>query len=139
MFVTGVNGSGYPLTGVTVGPGSGTWASHSDRHVKENFASIDAREVLDKVTRLPIASWNYIAEGAAVRHVGPMSQDFRAAFGLGPNDKTITVVDADGIALAAIQGLHQVVQQKDARLRRQAHEIATLKRQLRVIELKLGM
>jgi hypothetical protein len=36
--------------------------------------------------------------------MGPTAQDFRAAFGLGPNDTTISVVDADGVALAAIQG-----------------------------------
>ena len=42
-----------------------------------------------------------------MRHLGPVAQDFRAAFGLGRNDTTITTVDADGVALAAIQGLNQ--------------------------------
>jgi hypothetical protein len=35
-----------------------------------------------------------------------MAQDFYAAFGVGENDTTITTIDADGVALAAIQGLY---------------------------------
>ena len=65
-------------------------------------------------------------------HLDPMSQDFMAAFGLGNNDKAIGFQDADGVALAAIQGLHQLVQQKDA-------ELAVLKRKLETIEARLGM
>ncbi len=41
--------------------------------------------------------------------MGPMAQDFRAAFGLGVNDTSIVTVDADGVALAAIQGLNERV------------------------------
>jgi len=107
MFVTGVSVSGFPSTGITAGPGSGSWASHSDRNIKEHFADIDRQSILEKVARLPIQSWNYIAEGKNVRHLGPVAQDFRAAFGLGRNETTITTVDADGVALAAIQGLNQ--------------------------------
>lgn len=123
MFVTGINASGFPATGITAGPGSGTWASHSDRNIKENFAAIDPRSILEKVARLPIASWNYITEGAHVRHLGPVSQDFRAAFGLGANDKSIAVVDADGVALAAIQGLNAKVEEQQRAIEAQAVEI----------------
>ena len=41
--------------------------------------------------------------------------------------KHITTVDADGVALAAIQGLYQVVQEKDA-------EIQMLKARLAALE-----
>ncbi len=41
------------------------------------------------------------------RHVGPMAQDFYAAFGLGLDDKHITTIDEGGVALAAIQGLYR--------------------------------
>ena len=37
----------------------------------------------------------------------PYAQDFNAAFHVGESDRTISTVDADGIALAAIQGLNQ--------------------------------
>lgn len=56
-------------------------------------------------------TWNYNSQDAAVRHLGPMAQDFKAAFGLGESDTGITTVDADGVALAAIQGLHRKLEQ----------------------------
>ncbi len=51
-----------------------------------------------------------------VCHVGPTAQDFMAAFGLGASERHIGTVDADGVVLAAIQGLYQVVQEKDAKI-----------------------
>ena len=90
-----------------------TFVSASDRNLKENFQPVDARAVLDKVAALPLTEWNY-KQDPATRHVGPMAQDFHAAFGLGPDDKHIATVDADGVALAAIQGLNQKVEEQRA-------------------------
>jgi hypothetical protein len=119
-LVTAVNGNGTPTAGVTLATGSGTWSSLSDRHAKENFTPTNAREVLDKVAALPMTSWNYKTQEKSVRHLGPMAQDFHAAFGLGENDRTITTVDADGVALAAIQGLNakleEQIKARDARI-----------------------
>ena len=93
----------------------GAFVSASDRNGKENFAPVQPREVLEKVVALPLSSWNYKAD-PATRHVGPMAQDFYAAFNVGPDDKHIATVDADGVALAAIQGLNQKVEEKNARI-----------------------
>jgi hypothetical protein len=49
----------------------------------------------------------------SIRHMGPMAQDFHAAFGLGEDERRISIVDSDGVALAAIQGLHEVVKEKE--------------------------
>jgi hypothetical protein len=91
----------------------------SDRNLKENFAPVSPRDVLDKIAAMPISRWNFKGD-AATPHVGPMAQDFHAAFGLGTDDKHIATVDADGVALAAIQGLNQKleaeVKSKDARI-----------------------
>ena len=84
-------------------------------NLKENFTSVTPREVLDKVAALPISRWNFKGD-ATTPHVGPMAQDFYSAFGLGTDDKHIATVDADGVALAAIQGLNQIVKEKDARI-----------------------
>ena len=91
--------------GATLAPGSGTWASASDRNLKTDVARIDDAAVLDKVAQLPISRWSYKSE-RGVRHVGPMAQDFYAAFGVGEDDKHITSIDEDGVALAAIKALH---------------------------------
>ena len=64
---------------------------------------MDAKDVLEKITALPIYDWNYT--GYPQRHIGPMAQDFHAAFPLNPNDKAIDSGDLQGVALAAIQGL----------------------------------
>ena len=82
---------------------------------------------------MPITTWVYKHEGRnAARHIGPVSQDFVKAFKVGMDDKSIATVDADGVALAAIQGLNQLVQEKDAR-------IARLERELEAIKKKLGL
>jgi hypothetical protein len=83
-----------------------TWNNASDRNLKDNIHTIDPREILEKVAALPVSRWNYKTQPGAT-HLGPMAQDFRAAFGLGEDDKHIATVDADGVALAAIQGLNQ--------------------------------
>jgi hypothetical protein len=36
-----------------------------------------------------------------------VSEDFHRAFGVGDNSRSIGTVDADGVALAAIQGLYR--------------------------------
>jgi Chaperone of endosialidase len=124
-FVTGVNGLGNPLTGPFVNGGSGAWGATSDRAVKENFREIDPQLILARVSQLPIETWNYISEGTRIRHLGPVSQDFWAAFGLGRDDKSIISVDADGVALAAIKGLNAKLEQHIAV---QQREIAELRR-----------
>ncbi|MSU59446.1 MAG: tail fiber domain-containing protein [Pedosphaera sp.] len=92
-----------------------TFVTISDLNLKENFDAPDVREVLARVEKLPIQTWNFKDEGG-VRHIGPMAQDFHAAFKVGEDDKRIATVDADGVALAAIQGLNQVVKEKEARI-----------------------
>jgi Chaperone of endosialidase len=92
----------------------------SDRNKKENFAAVDPREVLAKVAALPITTWNYTFEDASVRHIGPMAQDFQAAFAVGATDKMIFQIDADGVVLASVQALHgelEAVRAENAELR----------------------
>jgi hypothetical protein len=113
--------------GVQLPAGSGTWSSLSDRDLKENFVTTDGKAVLAHLAQVPISTWNYKAQDASIRHMGPMAQDFYAAFGLGEDDRHISTVDADGVALAAIQGLREIVREKDA-------EISDLRAQLDRLE-----
>ncbi len=75
----------------------------SDLNRKENIISIESSDILQKVADLPISQWQF--KGEQITHIGPMAQDFYAAFGLGEGETTIATDDADGIALAAIQAL----------------------------------
>jgi len=101
----------------------------SDRDAKENFIPVNSREVLARVAALPVTQWNYKADSRDVQHIGPMAQDFQAAFPLSADDKHISVVDEGGVALAAIQGLNQKVEEKEARIQEQAARIQNLQQQ----------
>jgi trimeric autotransporter adhesin len=116
----------------------------SDRNVKQDFSAVDPEAILARVAALPIRTWSYTNE-PAVRHIGPVAQDFHAAFGVGSDDTTIATVDADGVALAAIQGLHQKVEKfvranavqiqvLERAIERKDAEIETLKRELAAVK-----
>jgi Chaperone of endosialidase len=92
-------------SGVRLASGSGTWASLSDRTAKTDIVPIDDVSILERVAALPVSAWRYKSE-SGVRHVGPMAQDFYAAFGVGEDDRHITPIDEDGVALAAIKALY---------------------------------
>jgi trimeric autotransporter adhesin len=132
---------------MTLTPGSSTSAptgtaraqsfvNVSDRNAKAEFAPIDARAVLERVITLPVSTWVYRTD-PSTPHIGPVAQDFHAAFGVGSDDKTINTVDEGGIALGAIQGLNAKLEErlgeKDreiAALKQQVAEIAALKQQV---------
>jgi Chaperone of endosialidase len=109
---------------------TGTLSQTSDRNAKQEIHPVDTDAVLKKVVELPIAEWSY-RQDPSTRHVGPMAQDFHAAFGLGPDDRHITTVDADGVALAAIQGLHR-------RLEEARRENAELRERLERLERRMA-
>jgi len=113
--------------GVLLAPGSSTWTMVSDRAAKENVEPVDARGVLDRVAELPIATWNYKEQDDSIRHMGPMAQDFHAAFGLGLGERTIDTIDPNGVALAAIQGLLGIVRENERHLAEKAAEIDALR------------
>ena len=94
----------------------GTLYQSSDRNLKKNFESVDTRSVLEKIAEIPVTTWQFKKDNETVRHMGPTSQDFRAAFGLGDNDRTIAPVDGIGVTLAGIQALHAEAKAKDDKI-----------------------
>src|SRR5207244_3120161 len=124
--------------GCTLTDGTG-WHCASDRGLKENVEPLDARDILQRVSAMPITHWN-VKGFPAVRHIGPMAQDFHAAFGLSDDDRHIGTADAQGVALAAIQGLHQLMLEKDtqivmlkAQAETQEHQMAQLRQELEML------
>jgi hypothetical protein len=113
-------------SGVSVAAGGGAWSALSDRNAKENFTVVNSREILEQVASLPLTSWNYKSQEKAIRHIGPMAQDFALAFHVGEDDKHITTVDADGVAFAAIQGLNQKVEQRESEIHELKARLADL-------------
>ena len=116
--------------GCTLSPGGGAWSCTSSRDEKKEFAAIDPRTVLERVVALPVSEWRYRAEATGARHMGPMAQDFHAAFALGDSDRSIGLLDASGVALAAIQGLNLKVEEQRAALREREAEIRALREEV---------
>jgi hypothetical protein len=132
-------------TGCDLSAGSGTWSCSSSRELKTDFSAIDPRAILESLVSLPIQSWRFKAEDPALRHVGPVAEDFAAAFPLGQSDKQITMSDEQGVALAAIQALYQIVREqaaawaqrdadKDVTIAAQAARISDLEQQVETLK-----
>jgi hypothetical protein len=133
-FITAADGS----AGVSLPAGGGAWATVSDRNAKTAFVPVDPQAILEQVSALPISTWQYRTEAGEIRHMGPMAQDFAAAFGLGANDVSISTVDADGVALAAIQGLHAQNQVQAAQISALTAQNAALEARLAALEQRMG-
>jgi len=121
-------------TGATLPSGSGSWSTLSDRDAKANFNGVDGQAVLSRLAALPIATWNYKAQPDSVRHMGPTAQDFREAFGLGEDEKHISTVDAQGVALAAIQALYETVTELKSEVADKDQQIVEMRARLEHLE-----
>ena len=102
----------------------------SSREFKTELSPLEGEEVLAQLAEVPISEWQFKEGDGGVRHFGPMAEDFFAAFGLGADGQYISVIDASGVALAAIQGLNEVVE-------RQKSENVELRRRLQALEVRV--
>ena len=101
VFIVGTtsgNGNGAYLTA------GGTWTNASDVNLKENFSNLDGADVLNKISKLNITRWMYKGTEDEY-HIGPMAQDFYAAFNVGVNNRSISTIDPAGVALIGVQEL----------------------------------
>ena len=104
-----------------------TFKPGSDRNSKQDFGAVDCREILARVASISVQTWKY-KKDPTIRHIGAMAQDFYAAFNIGTDDKHIATVDADGVALAAIQGLNQKLDEKDMEIQDLKQTVNELKK-----------
>jgi len=121
----------FSNAGATVGaqlaPNANAWSVISDRNVKKNFRPVDNAEILNQLACLPIQRWNYQwEEDSQTPHIGPMAQDFKAAFYPGRDDKSISTFEFDGVALAAIQRLAQLLLEKESKMAALEKRVAEL-------------
>jgi len=113
----------------------------SDRNAKTGFASVDRRDILEQLMNVSVTTWSYKHQIPSVRHIGPIAQDFYSAFGLGQDNRYISTVDTDGVALASIQGLYEIVQEQERQIKAleaentaQLDQLATLEARLTALE-----
>jgi hypothetical protein len=105
---------------------AGALTESSDRDSKQDIVPVDPDAVLAEVLGLDVSWWEY-KDSPGVKHVGPMAQDFHAAFGLGASDKGISTLDSAGVALASIQALARRNEVQADELEALRAEVAQLK------------
>lgn len=86
----------------------------SSRALKDDFRAVDGRDVLSRLAAMPVSEWRYRSDPEASRHIGPMAEDFRSAFGLGVEAAGLNVGDVAGVTIAAVQGLWMELQEQKA-------------------------
>lgn len=126
-------------TGCNLPAGSGVFNCTSSRLTKENFVPVEGEELLATLRSVPVSTWNYRSEGAQARHIGPMAEDFHAAFALGTDNTTIGVQDLAGVAIAAVKALEErtaALQAKTAEVDELRARLATLEERLAKLEAK---
>jgi hypothetical protein len=114
-------------TGAYLAPGSNAWTSACDSVTKEDFREVDRQELLDKVAALRVRNYKMRDQDDGTRHIGPVAQDFHAAFGVGETDKGINMADADGVLLAAVQALYEQNQLQQAEIEGLKAELVRMK------------
>ncbi len=108
----------------------GSLTEMSDRNQKHAIVPLDGETVLAKVAQVPVSEWSYKGEAADSRHIGPMAQDFYAAFGLASGETQISARDMAGVNMAAIQALNQKLEQRNQALEERVVLLESLVRQL---------
>jgi uncharacterized coiled-coil protein SlyX len=117
---------------------TGDYYPTSDVNAKTDFVAVDTQEVLAAVAELPINTWSYKTDEFGSRHMGPTAQDFYAAFEVGKDDKHISTLDSAGVALAAIQGLNEIVVEKEAQIETLEEQNAEMQARLTALEKGAG-
>jgi hypothetical protein len=121
----------------TVTTVNGTFNNFCDQNAKQDFEPVNSSEILEKLAQLPVSEWSYKTD-AATRHIGPVAQDFYAAFDIGTDDKHIAPIDEGGVALAAIKALYQKQEEDRPALKAKEEEIEKLNAQNEALSKRLS-
>ena len=119
----------FEVNGATVSVQNATFNGSSDRNLKQDFTNVNPQQVLDKVLALPVTEWSYKFD-PTTRHIGPVAQDFYSAFNIGTDDKHIAPMDEGGLAFAAIKGLNQKLEERDATIQQLMERIEKLEKMM---------
>jgi hypothetical protein len=106
--------------GCNIAAGGAAITCASSVTLKENFLGVDGDDVLARMRRIPVNTWNYVDEGRQSRHMGPFAEDFWREFGLGSEPLAIGHLDIDGVNFAGVKAL-------DARTLQMQSEIQALR------------
>lgn len=128
--------------GVKLLSGSSYWASYLPRSVKENISKVDPRDLLHKVSILPVSQWE--SKHDECLHIGPMGEEFNRLFDLEREEESemnekerIDDCDADAVNFGALQGalfelekLEKEVDELEEKLKKQKSSLSPFKQMM---------
>jgi len=126
------------LAGQQLTAGASSWSTLSDSNAKTAIEPVNHRQTLARLANLPVSRWRYKHDPTR-EYVGPMAQDFHAAFGLGDDERYIATMDTDGITLSAIKGLVEELRDQQVLLEEQQQRIETLQQELDALRNNVGL
>jgi hypothetical protein len=116
-----IDGNGAYLSG------GGAWTNGSSREFKENFQTLDGKELLQRISAMPIQAWEY--KGTGERHIWPCAEDFHEQFDVGVlqddgtrDTKYLAAGDIAGVALVGVQELYRMT----GELEKKSEELARM-------------
>ncbi len=118
----------------------GTLSDSSDKNLKENFQEVKSSEVLEKIEKLPITTWNY--KGDTSSHIGAMAQDFYKSFAFGPDNLHISPRDVAFISMVGVQELVEQNKQKDQKIKeleQKVKQLESLEKSIKNLETLVGV
>lgn len=113
---------------------SGTVNGTSSKTVKKSIKPVNEIEILDRISRLQVSTWQYKSENG-ITHLGPMAEDFSDLFGLGSDNKHIAASDMAGVAIASVKSLNKQLQDKNREIEHLKSQNAAISERLKKIEI----
>ncbi|HEY0020603.1 MAG TPA: tail fiber domain-containing protein [Longimicrobium sp.] len=123
--------------GCNIAAGGASITCASSRTLKENFLDVDGDDVLARMRRIPVNTWNYTDEGRQSRHMGPFAEDFWREFGLGTEPLAIGHLDIDGVNFAGVKALDARTLELQSTVARQAEQIEQLRSDRAALEARI--
>jgi hypothetical protein len=121
-------------TGCNLPAGSGVFSCASSRTLKSFFTPVDGEDVLGKLRGLKIERWRYKDEVGQPWHIGPYSEDFMDAFGLGNDRLAMGHLDQIGVTMKGLQALDLRTLEMQKLLAEKDRRIEDLEARLRRVE-----
>jgi trimeric autotransporter adhesin len=124
--------------GCNIAAGGASITCASSRTLKSFFTPVDGEDVLQRIRGLRIERWVYDDETGQPWHLGPTSEEFMKAFGLGNDTLAIGHLDQMGVTLKGVQALDKRTLDLQQQLRARDKRIEELEARLSRLEALLS-
>jgi hypothetical protein len=99
-----------------------SWTCASTREIKDEFEVVNGEDLLGRLRTMPMTTWTFKDDRERLRHMGPVAEDFYAAFGLGIGPTSIGLQDLAGVGVAAAQAVDRRTMEIEQQVRRRDAE-----------------